>query len=430
MFRPLLKPGTRTADVVGVTPSPATSGELDAADQLTDQLTGQLTDLLDAPSGRRSGLRTVYQPIVDLASGTPVGFEALARGPAGSPLERPDALFGAARNAGRLAELDAACRRSALRGARDAGLRAPWTLFVNTEPATTRVDTLATPASGREARVVVEFTERALTRDPAELLLVVDRLRELGHGIAVDDVGVDPASLALLPLLRPNVVKLDMALVQGRPTPSVASVVAAVEAEAERSGALVLAEGIETPEQLSTARALGATLGQGWLFGRPGELPADLPLAPSAVLPLPSAATGAGAVSPFALASARREVRTAEKPLLIEISKHLERQAAASGESAVVVATFQHERHFTAETRRRYAALAEVVTFVGVLGQGLPPHPMPGVRGGMLLAADPLVHEWDIAVVSPLRRHAGRSRPRRRRPGRAAAIRPRAQLRP
>ena len=47
----------------------------------------------------------------------------------------------------------------------------------------------------------------------------------------------------------------------------------AVAAEAERSGALLLAEGIETEEHLARARAVGATLGQGWLFGRPGPLP-------------------------------------------------------------------------------------------------------------------------------------------------------------
>ena len=50
----------------------------------------------------------------------------------------------------------------------------------------------------------MEFTERALTRDPAELLRTVARVRELGYGVAVDDVGADPASLALLPLIRPT----------------------------------------------------------------------------------------------------------------------------------------------------------------------------------------------------------------------------------
>ena len=82
-------------------------------------------------------VRSLYQPIVDLATGEHVGVEALARGPAGSALERPDALFDRARAVGRLADLDHACRAAAISGAAAAHLAAPWTLFVNTEPETT-----------------------------------------------------------------------------------------------------------------------------------------------------------------------------------------------------------------------------------------------------------------------------------------------------
>jgi EAL domain-containing protein (putative c-di-GMP-specific phosphodiesterase class I) len=76
---------------------------------------------------------SVFQPILDLDSGRVVAYEALARGPQG-PLARPDALFAAARTEGRLAELDAACRVAAFRGAVEHGLLAPLTLFVNVEP--------------------------------------------------------------------------------------------------------------------------------------------------------------------------------------------------------------------------------------------------------------------------------------------------------
>ena len=79
-------------------------------------------------------IRAVYQPIVDLATGRTVGFEALARGPQGSELERPDRLFAAARASGRLSELDWACRAAALRGALDAKLGRSVSLFVNVEP--------------------------------------------------------------------------------------------------------------------------------------------------------------------------------------------------------------------------------------------------------------------------------------------------------
>ena len=75
-----------------------------------------------------------------------------------------------------------------------------------------------------------------------------------------------------MPLLRPDVIKLDLRLVQAQPTPEIAAIAGAVGAQAERTGATVLGEGIETEEQAQYARALGATLGQGYLFGRPGPL--------------------------------------------------------------------------------------------------------------------------------------------------------------
>src|SRR5205085_1452138 len=95
------------------------------------------------------------------------------------------------------------------------------------------------------------------------------RLRAAGWRIALDDVGADDMSLAFMPLLRPDIVKLDLSLVQQRPGPAVAGIMNAVNAYAERTGALVLAEGIENEQHLDIAKALGARLGQGYLFGRP-----------------------------------------------------------------------------------------------------------------------------------------------------------------
>ncbi|WP_217631020.1 EAL domain-containing protein [Modestobacter sp. DSM 44400] len=222
---------------------------------------------------RAGEVHSLFQPIVELDSGRVVAYEALARGPEG-PLRSPDVLFAAAREAGCLAELDAACRAAALRGAVEQGLLAPLTVFVNVEPEVLDDAPLAelarsvADAPGR-LNVVLEITERALAARPAELLRTVVRVREFGWRIALDDVGADSLSLAFMPLLRPDVVKLDLRLVQERPGPAIAEIMNAVNAYAEASGALVLAEGIEDAGHLRMARALGATLGQGWLFGRP-----------------------------------------------------------------------------------------------------------------------------------------------------------------
>ncbi|MGY1668238.1 diguanylate cyclase domain-containing protein [Geodermatophilus sp. SYSU D00696] len=352
------------------------------------------------------GVRSVFQPIVEIDTGRVVAYEALARGPVG-PLERPDALFAAARTAGRLAELDEACRAAAFRGAVEAGLVAPLTLFVNVEPEV--LDTapledlmaIAESAPG-QVRVVMEITERAIAARPAELLRTVERVRELGWAVAVDDVGAESMSLAFLPLLRPDVVKLDLRLVQERPGPQIAEIMNAVNAYAERSGAVVLAEGIEDERHLRTARGLGATLAQGWLFGRPAPGAAPDLTVGELVLPGAGLPAGAlGAVSPFACLPDGTPLRRAPKALLIELSKQLEREALRLGETCVVAATFQEARHFTVSTTQRYRDLVERTGFVCALGEDLPVEPLPGLRGTHLDPADPVRGEWDVAVLSP-----------------------------
>ena len=369
------------------------------------------SDLLDHILAAKL-INSVYQPIVDLDSNVVVAFEALARGPRGSALERPDLLFAAARRARRLADLDRACRTAALVGAEAGGLTDPWTVFVNIEAETARGTFQGSPDLDRSEslpdhggasrlRVVVELTERALTTDPTQLLQVVARIRARGWGIALDDVGADRDSLALLPLLRPDVIKLDLRLIQDRPTADIAEIVSAVNAEAERSGTAILAEGIETEEHLAVALGLGASLGQGWLLGRPGPLPEVLPPLTRPRIVISDRGDQVPAQSPFELGAARLTTRTTRKSLLIEISKHLERQAMRSGEATVLLATFQDHQFFTTSTRRRYAELARTAAFVGALGEGMPDEPLPGVRGGVLTLTDPVIGEWDIAVVGP-----------------------------
>ena len=373
---------------------PASQGEVDEEDRL-------FADVLS-----HQQVRSVYQPVRSLVSGAVVAYEALSRGPHDSVLETPDRLFAAARRANALAELDRVCQIAAASSACDAGLEAPFSLFINVEPGASPPDLPAVRAAlcrviGADLPVVVELTERALTARPAELLRTVAELREFGWGIAIDDVGADPASLALLPLLHPDVIKLDLRLVQEQPSPQVARIVSAVNAEAERSGAVVLAEGIETPKHVDLARGLGATLGQGWMLGRPLPLPAQLPAAPEEPVRIAAHAALATGASPFELVAASRPVRRATKPLLIEVSKHLEQQAQLSSELAVVLATFQDVEYFTAATQRRYGALASRAAFVGALGTGMPISPVAGVRGGVLDADDVVRGEWDIAVIGP-----------------------------
>ena len=348
----------------------------------------------------RRALRAVFQPIVDLDSGHVVAYEALTRGPQGSPLERPDVLFEQARAQGLHVELDRACRDMALATAHAAGVR-ERRLFVNAEP--DALGTLPSAAEHEALPVTLELTERELTSRPAEMLRAVATARDRGWGIALDDVGADPASLALLPLISPDVIKLDLRLVQARPDPEVAAVMSALTAHAERTGALLLAEGIETHAHVLVARSLGATLGQGWHFGRPAPLPADAALPSSSPLDLPF--LGGDRMherrTPFRAVTEHRAQRSGTKRLLLEICTHLESKAAAGGRSAIVLSTFQHERNLTPATAALYEHLARVSALVGAFGVGVDDLSVAGVRGGTLAPGDPLALEWDVVVLTP-----------------------------
>jgi DICT domain-containing protein len=151
---------------------------------------------------------------------------------------------------------------------------------------------------------------------------------------------------------------------------------------------------------------MGARLGQGWLLGRPGPLPARAERpepSGSRALPFVDRAAPITGASPFQLASAAQghRIRRSTKPLLHAMSVHLENEAAGLGQHAVTVAAFQHADFFTPDSARRYAALAGRAAFVGVLGEDLPLDPAPGVRGGHLRPSDPVRGEWDVAVVGP-----------------------------
>jgi EAL domain-containing protein (putative c-di-GMP-specific phosphodiesterase class I) len=379
----------------------------DADFEVTDELVQALDDVI-----RERNVVSLYQPIFDISNPElpredypVVAYEALARGPKGSPVEYPDKLFGTARAAGRLAELDWVCRAAAVRGAMEAGLAAPFTLFCNMEPEA--IDS-APPFDLRdvwerakqEVRVMTEITERAMTLRPAELLSTAGGIRLAGWGIALDDVGAEPASLALMPFLDPDVIKLDLRLIQDTPTEDLAEVINAVNAEAERSNLTILSEGIETEQHERTSLAFGATLGQGWLYGKPAPLPNPLPEATKSVQLL-GRKLSARQARVSRIVGTVQSIRTGTKPILHSMSRHLETQARSLGETAVLLAIFEDAQFFAGETKARYEQLARDIAFVGVIGPGMPPVPGEGVRGANIDANDELFDEWGIAVISP-----------------------------
>ena len=215
-----------------------------AAPSGQDELIARPSEILGEVLGEPvapDAVRSVYQPIVDLDGQITVGYEALTRGPAGTPLASPLALFDLMRREDRVADFDRACRDAALARASRDGVLPPTTVFVNVEP-----DLVEEPWSVEarhtwieapgDLRCCIEITERDLTAQPAALLQAVARVRQASWGVALDDVGADHRSLALMALLRPDVIKLDMRIVQGRPDREVGEVVGAVNAQAQETG--------------------------------------------------------------------------------------------------------------------------------------------------------------------------------------------------
>jgi hypothetical protein len=253
------------------------------------------------------------------------------------------------------------------------------------------------------ASIVIEVTERALLVDPGALIHHVGRLRAEGFRIALDDVGANGDTVAMLPFVRPDVVKLDMSLVQDQPTAALGRIATAVAAYAERRGAHVLAEGIETERHLAIARTLGATLGQGWRFGRarPDLAPLAAPADAAPSIRFVDAAPETPAATPFDVAvRAGLHVERGDFDVLVQISKQIESQVQRV-DDVVMLAAFQHAARFTPGTARRYAALAQISPLVAALAVGLAPYPVAGVRGAHLDAQDPLVAEWAVVAVGP-----------------------------
>ncbi len=119
--------------------------------------------------------------------------------------------------------------------------------------------------------------------------------------------------------------------------------------------------------------------------------------------------------TPFELIAEARGLRRGDKRLLLALSRQLEAEAFGLGDEVAILATFQDAAFFTAETRERYERLADRAALVGALGVGISEQPAPRVRGAGFEAHEQLRGEWDVIVVTPLRRRFRGAESRRRR---------------
>ncbi len=219
------------------------------------------------------GVVVVFQPIMDLRTGEPVGFEALARFP--SSLERgPEEWFREADEVELRTELELTTVRAAL--SRLDSLPEDAFLAVNLSPATACSEHLERAVAQADAprRIVLEVTEHAPVRDYGALNAAVGSLRAKGVRLAVDDAGSGFASLQHILRLAPDFIKLDMALTRDVDNDLARrALAAALISFSNEIGATIIAEGIETEAELRTLRDLGVAYGQGFHLARPAEIP-------------------------------------------------------------------------------------------------------------------------------------------------------------
>lgn len=253
------------------------AGQSAAVDALTadrQACVAKVRRVLDRPLGS-GGLTMVFQPIVDLRSGSLVGLEALARFN-GAHDPPPNRWFADAALVGFGIELEVRAIREALR-ALD-GLPAGVYLSVNASPAAAASRELADVLrSAPLERLVLEITEHAVIADYADLNLRLRPLRDRGLRVAVDDAGSGFASWRHVLKLAPDIIKLDASLTHDIDDDAHQRALSySLSSFAQAVGASVVAEGIETPGELAALRFLGVPYGQGRYLAAPGPLGAAL----------------------------------------------------------------------------------------------------------------------------------------------------------
>jgi EAL domain-containing protein (putative c-di-GMP-specific phosphodiesterase class I) len=221
-------------------------------------------------AGRK--LHAVFQPVVSIRDQSVVGYEALIRGPQGE-LERPDVLFAVAQEADMTLELESLCLETIFAKVPRAIMGKK--LFVNASPRllghSVFLDDRNLEAMRRaHPDVVLEVSEKQVVHDYSAFRETLDRLRQAGLQIAIDDAGSGYSGLESILQLRPEYIKVATSIVRNLHSDTIKrQVITALASLGEQIQAPLIAEGIEQPEELDSLLQLGVRMGQGFLLGRP-----------------------------------------------------------------------------------------------------------------------------------------------------------------
>ncbi|MGZ5492399.1 MAG: EAL domain-containing protein [Thermoanaerobaculia bacterium] len=232
-----------------------------------------LDDILSGDS-----LSTLFQPIVKLASGEQVGYEALTRCRTESPLRNPETLFQYAARKHRVVDLELACISLSLEAGAALAISKP--IFLNIHP-----EVFATGHALRDAviaaaerfgvdlnRIVLEITEQGSLSDNRKVVDAIQQIKERGVRFAFDDVGVAYSHLPFMDAVRPSFLKISQHFGTGfESDPTKTKIVRNLLALAKDFNCELILEGIETAATAAAASEIGIKYGQGFYFATPAE---------------------------------------------------------------------------------------------------------------------------------------------------------------
>ncbi|MEF3190920.1 MAG: EAL domain-containing protein, partial [Campylobacterales bacterium] len=236
----------------------------------------QLTSII-----KKGALTTHFQPIVLNDEKTIYGYESLARGVRDDgSLIMPGILFEMARQGDMLFYLDRACREVSLKTAAVKNIKTK--VFINFIPTAIYDPNHCLASTVKWAQqlefdpnnVIFEVVESEHVHDLDHLASILDFYKERGFMVALDDVGSGYSSLSMITKLHPDIVKIDREIIKAiDANRSNQSVFQAIVDIAKKNEILVLAEGIETAEEVAWCKEHGANLLQGYYFSRPAPEP-------------------------------------------------------------------------------------------------------------------------------------------------------------
>ncbi len=228
-------------------------------------------------------IKTVFQPIISLRNGDILGYEALSRGPQKSFFENPEKLFDYARAMGRLWELEFLCRLKALENVSRSSMTD--LIFINVDPHIIKDENFRKGFTKDFLRrynispenIVFEITEKSAAVNIESFNKLINNYKDQGYKIAIDDAGSGYSGLKLITDIHPHFIKLDINLIRNIDTDGLKYALIKTFFEfCMVTDIKLIAEGIETENELNTLIDIGIDYGQGYFIQKPSEKIADI----------------------------------------------------------------------------------------------------------------------------------------------------------